>query len=82
MSAGAAPASGWGRIIDEIEETLIAVILGLMTLITFANVIARYVFNSNILWALETTVFLFFSSKFCAASGRACTPCQKISQPV
>jgi len=30
-----------------------------MTLITFANVIARYVFNSNILWALETTVFLF-----------------------
>lgn len=59
MSAGTAPASGWGRIIDEIEETLIAVILGLMTLVTFANVIARYVFNSNILWALETTVFLF-----------------------
>jgi C4-dicarboxylate transporter DctQ subunit len=38
---------------------LIAVLLGLMTLITFANVIARYVFNSNILWALEATVFLF-----------------------
>ena len=30
-----------------------------MTLITFANVVARYVFNSNILWALEGTVFLF-----------------------
>ena len=30
-----------------------------MTLITFANVIARYVFNSNILWALELTVYLF-----------------------
>jgi C4-dicarboxylate transporter DctQ subunit len=44
---------------DRIEETLIAVLLGLMTLITFANVIARYVFNSNILWALEATVFLF-----------------------
>lgn len=44
---------------DEIEETSIAVCLGLMTLITFANVIARYVFNSNILWALELTVFLF-----------------------
>lgn len=41
------------------EENLIALILGVMTLITFANVIARYVFNSNILWALETTVFLF-----------------------
>lgn len=50
---------GWGRWIDGLEETLIAIFLGLMTLITFANVIARYVFNSNILWALEITVFLF-----------------------
>ncbi len=46
-------------IFDQVEETFIAVTLGLMTLITFANVIARYVFNSNILWGLETTVFLF-----------------------
>ncbi|MEL7429258.1 MAG: TRAP transporter small permease [Pseudomonadota bacterium] len=45
--------------IDHIEETFIAVTLGLMTLITFANVIARYIFNSNILWGLEATVFLF-----------------------
>ena len=44
---------------DQIEETLIALILGLMTVITFANVIARFGFNSNILWALELTVFLF-----------------------
>ena len=44
---------------DQIEETLIALILGLMTAITFANVIARFIFNSNILWALELTVFLF-----------------------
>ena len=36
-----------------------AVILGLMTVITFANVVSRYAFNSNILWALEVTVFLF-----------------------
>ena len=43
---------------DQIEETLIAAILGLMTVITFANVVAR-LFNSNILWALELTVFLF-----------------------
>ncbi len=48
-----------GRAVNAIEETLIAVILGLMTVVTFANVIARYVFNANILWALETTVFLF-----------------------
>jgi C4-dicarboxylate transporter DctQ subunit len=44
---------------DVIEEGAIALILGLMTLITFANVVARYIFNSNILWALEMTVFLF-----------------------
>ena len=44
---------------DNFEETLIAIFLGLMTLVTFANVVARYVFNDNILWALETTVFLF-----------------------
>jgi C4-dicarboxylate transporter DctQ subunit len=55
----AAQKHGRRGIIDEIEETAIAVILGLMTLITFANVIARYVFNSNFLWALELTVFLF-----------------------
>lgn len=45
--------------VDRIEETLIALLLGLMTAITFANVIARFGFNSNILWALEATVFLF-----------------------
>ena len=50
---------GSKHFIDRIEEQLIAGILGLMTVITFANVIARYGFNSNILWALEMTVFLF-----------------------
>jgi C4-dicarboxylate transporter DctQ subunit len=45
--------------IDSIEETLIAILLGVMTLLTFANVVARYAFNSNILWALELTVFMF-----------------------
>ncbi len=44
---------------DRLEETLIAVILGLMTLFTFANVVARYLFNANIFYALELTVFLF-----------------------
>lgn len=53
------PTSKFEQFTDEIEETSIAICLGLMTLITFANVIARYVFNSNILWALELTVFLF-----------------------
>ena len=45
--------------IDRIEETIIAALLGLMTIVTFANVVARYGFNSNILWALEITVFMF-----------------------
>ncbi len=53
------PQTALGRGIETLEETLIAAILGLMTLITFANVVARYVFNSNILWALEATTFLF-----------------------
>ena len=44
---------------DEIEETSIAVCLGLMTLLTFSNVIARYLFDINILWALEVTLVLF-----------------------
>ena len=52
-------AARFGRVVNEIEESFIAIILGLMTLITFANVIARYVLNTNILWALEATVFLF-----------------------
>jgi len=63
-----------GRAVDQIEETLIAVLLGLMTVITFANVIARYVFNDNLLWALEVTVFLFawlvlIGTSYCVKKG-------------
>lgn len=57
MQHGAAERAG--GVIDAIERVGISTILGLMTLVTFSNVVARYVFNSNILWALETTVFLF-----------------------
>ncbi|MFA1574076.1 TRAP transporter small permease [Vibrio cyclitrophicus] len=48
-----------GRVTDAIEESLIAFFLGAMTLLTFANVVFRYAFNDNILWALELTVFMF-----------------------
>ncbi len=51
--------SGPAGLVDHIEETVIALLLGLMTAVTFANVIARFFFNSNILWALELTVFMF-----------------------
>ena len=53
------PASGLGRFIHEFEETAIAVILGLMTLITFANVVLRYVFSTGLIWGLEAVTFLF-----------------------
>lgn len=51
--------TGHSSRVDRIEETIIAAILGIMTLMTFANVVARYGFNSNIFYALELTVFLF-----------------------
>jgi len=47
------------RWVDTFEETAIAVILGLMVAITFANVVARYLFQSGILWGLEATTYLF-----------------------
>jgi len=47
------------RLVNEFEEIAIATLLGLMTALTFANVMARYVFESNILWALEATTYLF-----------------------
>jgi len=56
VTPGGAKEPSW---LDRIEETLLAILLGLMTIITFANVMARYVFDSNILWALEATVYLF-----------------------
>lgn len=48
-----------GRIVSEIEETAIALILGLMTIITFINVVLRYGFNTGIIWGLEMVTFLF-----------------------
>ena len=51
--------SGLSRIVGEIEETAIAIILGLMTIITFINVVLRYGFNTGIIWGLEMVTFLF-----------------------
>jgi C4-dicarboxylate transporter DctQ subunit len=48
-----------GKVTDAFEESLIAFFLGAMTLLTFANVVTRYLLNDNILWALELTVFMF-----------------------
>ncbi|UWR20978.1 TRAP transporter small permease [Sulfitobacter sp. S190] len=51
--------TGLSRIISEIEETAIALILGLMTIITFINVVLRYGFNTGLIWGLEMVTFLF-----------------------
>ena len=53
------PQSAVGRFINSIEETAIAVILGLMTLVTFVNVVLRYVFNASLIWGLEVVLILF-----------------------
>ena len=49
----------FGKAINAFEETFIALLLGLMVLITFSQVIARYVFNSGWGSALEITQVLF-----------------------
>jgi C4-dicarboxylate transporter DctQ subunit len=47
------------RALDRLEETLTAALLAVMTLLTFSQVVLRYVFNSGIVWGLEATVYLF-----------------------
>jgi C4-dicarboxylate transporter DctQ subunit len=59
MSAKYTPKSTLGRAVHSFEETAIAIILGLMTVITFINVVLRYVFNSTLIWGLEATLILF-----------------------
>ena len=41
------------------EENAIAVLLGLMVVVTFINVVMRYVFNASLIWGLELTLILF-----------------------
>ena len=45
--------------VNRLEENAIALILGVMTILTFVNVILRYVFQSSIIWSLELTLALF-----------------------
>ena len=59
MSTQFEPKTALGRMVHEIEETAIALILGLMTIITFINVVLRYGFNTGLIWGLEAVTFLF-----------------------
>ena len=47
------------RAIDQVEEALIAFLLTVMTLVSFTQVVARYVFNFSFVWALELVTYLF-----------------------
>jgi C4-dicarboxylate transporter, DctQ subunit len=47
------------RALDRVEGFLTAALLAAMTLLTFLQVVLRYVFNSGLVWLLEATVYLF-----------------------
>ena len=44
---------------SRLEEGVIALLLATMTVVTFSQVVARYVFNTGAVWALELTQYLF-----------------------
>lgn len=47
------------RWLEHLEEGLIALLMAAMTLVTFMQVVARYVFNYSFVWALELTGVMF-----------------------
>lgn len=59
MATKYVPKGPVSRAIHEFEETFIALLLGLMTLVTFTNVVLRYAFNSQLIWGLELVLILF-----------------------
>ncbi|MBY6152965.1 TRAP transporter small permease [Vannielia litorea] len=59
MSSYAGEGSKLGRIINTFEESFIALLLGLMTILTFVNVVLRYAFNSSLIWGQEVVLILF-----------------------
>lgn len=47
------------EVLHRLEEGVLAFLLAGMTIVTFSQVVARYVFNTGAIWALELTTFLF-----------------------
>lgn len=47
------------NIVNHLEEGLLAFLLALMTLLTFLQVVLRYVFNTGLVWSLEATTYAF-----------------------
>ncbi|MEM6374061.1 MAG: TRAP transporter small permease [Pseudomonadota bacterium] len=59
MSSSYQPKTALGRVVHEIEETAIALLLAAMTILTFINVVLRYGFQTGLTWGLEAVSFLF-----------------------
>lgn len=49
-------------VLDRVEEVLISIFLGVATLLVFAQVVARYAFNTGFTWASELVEYLFLWS--------------------
>jgi C4-dicarboxylate transporter DctQ subunit len=47
------------RILHRLEEAMIAILMVFMTVVTFWQVVLRYVFNSGLLWGNEATLYAF-----------------------
>lgn len=47
------------RWLEQLEELLVILLMAAMTLVTFVQVVARYVFNYSFVWALELTGVMF-----------------------
>jgi len=51
--------SALDRALGRLEEFVIAVLLAGMVLLTFSQVVGRYVFNAGWVWSLEATTYMF-----------------------
>jgi C4-dicarboxylate transporter DctQ subunit len=47
------------RWLEHLEEGLIVFLMAAMTIVTFVQVVARYIFNYSFVWALELTGVMF-----------------------
>ena len=56
------------KFLKRLDEWLIALMLAAMTLLTFSQVVMRYVFNSGFTWAVELTGILFAGMIFIGIS--------------
>lgn len=47
------------RALDRLEEFLLVALLSAIVMLTFSQVVLRYVFNTGLIWSLEATTYLF-----------------------